>query len=149
MQSKGPTHLLLLFCDVQETALCFSTQRNSKAAASQIWLAGLQRLTGTASCSARVAALSLQLQTEPGASNMLHWGSQRARAVEVGVLDLGVIHFVPQVLGGGGVSRLYSLQAESKERFCISMRVCGTCSLRKILLGLSQHYRNTSSQVRK
>lgn len=61
----------------------------------------------------------------------------------MGVLDFGVIHFVLQVLGGGGVSRLYSLQAESKERFCIFMCVCGISSVREILLGLFQHYRNT------
>lgn len=72
MQSKGPTQLLLFFCDLQGTALCFSTQRNSKAAAFQIWLPGLQRLTGTAGCSAGAAALPSQPQMEPDAGNMLH-----------------------------------------------------------------------------
>ena len=144
MQLKGPTRLLSFSYDLQVTALYFSTQRrNSKPPASQIWLPGLQRAAGTAGCSARAAALLSQPQREPDAGNMLRWGSQRARAAAVGVPDLWVICFVPRLLCGGDVSRLYSLQAESKERFCISMCVCGISSVREILLGLSQHHRNT------
>lgn len=141
MQSKGATHLLLLFYNLQLPALYFSTQmRNSKAAASQIWLPELQRLTGTAGCSARAAVLPLQPQREPDAGSVLGWGSQRARAAAVGVTEHWVICFVPWLLCGGDVSRLYLLQAEIKERFCISICVCEISSVREILLGLPYHY---------
>lgn len=137
MQPKGATHLLLLFYDLQMPALYFSTQmKNSKPAASQIWLPELQRLTGTAGCSARAAALPLQPQREPDAGSMLGWGSRRARAAALGVTEHWVICSVPRLLCGGDVSRLYLLQAESKERSCISICVCEISSVREILLGL-------------
>lgn len=145
MQLQGPTHLLSFFYDLQATARYFSTRRrNAKLAASHIWLPGLQRLTGAAGCSARAAALPSRPQRERDAGNMLRRGSQRARAAAVGVPDLWVICFVPRLLCGGAVSRFYSLQAESEERFCISTCACGISSVREILLGiLSWHYRNT------
>lgn len=95
-------------------------------------------------CKSSSPALPSQPQREPDAGKMLLWGSQRAWAAAAGVPDLWTICFVARLLcGGGDVSRFFSLQAESKERFCISMCVCGISSVREILLGLSQHYRNT------
>lgn len=58
----------------------------------------------------------------------------------MGVTEHWVICFVPRLLCGGDVSRLYLLQAESKERSCISVCVCEIASVREILLGFSQHY---------
>lgn len=124
IEGANPPTLILLW-SARNCFVFFNQKRSLKAAASHIWLLGLQRLTGTAGCGAGAAALPSQPQREPNAGSMLHWGSQLARAMAVGVPDLGVICFVPQLLCGDGVSRLYSLQAENKERFCISMCVCG------------------------
>lgn len=149
MQSKGATRLLLFFYDLQISALYFSTQRrNSKPAASQIWLPELERITGTAGCSVRAAVLPSQPQREPDAGGMLCWGSQRGRAAAVGVTEHWVICFVPWLLCGGHVSRLYLLQAESKERSSISICVCEISSVREILLGLFQHYTSFLEQER-
>lgn len=71
-----------------------------------------------------------------------------ARAAAVGVTEHWVIFFVPRLLRGGDVSRLHLLQAESKERSCISICVCEISSIREILLGLPLHYTSFLEQER-
>lgn len=135
IKGGNPPTLILLW-SANACSVFFNSDEKFKACCLPVWLPELQRLAGTAGCSARAAVLPLQPQREPDAGSMLGWGSQRARAAALGVTEHWVICFVPPLLCGGDVSRLHLLQAESKERSCISICVCEISSVREILLGL-------------
>lgn len=141
-EGTNPPTLILLW-SASDCSVFFNTEEKFKACCLPYLASRTPETNWHSRLQCRAAALPSRPQREPDAGNMLRRGSQRARAAAAGVPDLWVICFVPRLLCGGGGSRLYSLQAESKERFCISTCACGISSVREILLGLSRHYRNT------